>query len=917
MADPIPVPKAPTPTPKPKPVPAVTQPTYPRDVVLPYWIGTTDPSGQLRPGQTSAYQRGSEPQSVQAQTLAEDAVVPIIYGGPERVAGMPYTVCLTPDGQRLVVAYILCEGEIQSISNYEINDGPQPDGFIAQGYLGTQTQNVDPTLAACIPGFNENLRGTAYIVASYANTTIKGWPKLTVLVNALKIPDGRAGDALGAWDNPALILAHFMRTYGRRVVNQPSVNAAANFCDAMVGTIKRARLTITIAEARDVDDWIEVLRGYIPAWVNFRDGQWFIDPDQPGVPVLDYDADTDARLDGDGPMVLYKRGARDAPNVVEVSYTETGITPWTTRKAVASLSGLGNGQRRRASLSLPGIRSYAQAYRFAVERLNHYTLETIEGDVSVMDDGVQIVPGDLVTITDSAFGWAVKTVRVLRVDESDSGRWALRFREYNETAYSSADVASPSPPIVGTLPNPTTVAAITGLAAVESLKFENATLATGSASKPATGLVWQSRIEATWDPSTDPFLDHYEIALKGDPLTQPSVSQSGLAVFSSAPVVQGTSYTLQVRAVNTLGFVSAWASVVVAVLGKTTPPGDVTILDFAAEVGGEVILRWRAVPEPDIVRYEWRGLATTATTAPWDSMTLLDRPDTNYTRIKGIAPGATLFAVKAIDSVGRYSVNPLYVNVVITSDASSFLQSYDFTPQLGTSTNIRQQDFPIVEGSTARPLPRWISQDQTVWDAAMPNPVASANAPVVIAWGRNAAFKLACDQYDFGLTLEATVNVNCAWITATRGNPTLYVLNSVDGTTWDNTVTIPLAAGVTLGWKAVKVTARFVRLEIWSNANTDAVMVEGKINVQIASESRKESGTGTSLASGALRVNLAQKYSKAVSITITPKGTTFASPAFDNVIVGLGVTPNSFDAYIFNSSAAQISRDFAWTFAGV
>ena len=887
------------------------------DRIIPNWIPiavpVADPSGQMRPAATGTVQQASKPQVTQVPRIAEGAVIPIIYGGPERVAGMPYTVGLSSDGTALIASYLLCEGEVDLIATIQLNDADPPAGCSFTSYTGTATQGVDPWLADAIPGYAETLANTAYIVAKFPAGVIKTFPNLTATVVGLKIPDSRNNNPPRGWDNPALILSHFMQTYARRVVNIASVNAAADWADVPMGSTRRTYLTLTLNEARDVNEWVEVLRGYLPAWVVERDGQWFIYPDVASAPVADYNADTDATTDGDAPMVLTKRGARDAPNVVEVEWTDRSVIPWTTRKATAEVPGLGTGERRKTTLSMPGIREYAQAYRFAVERLNHYTLESIEGDISVMDEGIAIVPGDIVTITDSAHGWDTKQVRVLRAGETDNGRWSLHFREFNAAAYSSATPAAPPPPNSGTLPNPRTVATITGLTAKESLNFESAVIGNDGI---ARGLIWQSRLEASWTASPDVYFDLYEIRLSSPVMTQPAISASRLPQFSSPPLVQGATYTIDVRVINTLGFASGWVSASVTMQGKQTPPGDVIVIDFAAEVGGECIFRWHPVADPDVVRYEWRGLATSATTAAWDSMTALDRPDTNYTRIKGIAPGQTLFAIKAIDSVGRYSVNPYFVSLLVTSDASAFLQNYNFTPQVATSTNIVQQNFALNESGT-RALPRWISKGQAFWNAALPNPVSSRNAPVVNAWGRTAAFKLLTDQYDFGLTLDATVNVNLSGVTATAGAPVVYIANSVDGSTWDYSQTFALVQGAVNGWRAVKVTARFVRIEIWSAANTDAIMVEGVINVQIGSQSRKESGAATSVASGPYRVNLAQKYSKAVSITITPKGTTAASASYDNVIVGLAVTPNSFDVYMFNSSAVQIARDFAWTWQGV
>src|SRR4051812_40779719 len=108
-----------------------------RDRIIPDWLSRADPSGQLRPGESERYQRASTPQVTQAPTIAEDAVIPIIYGGPERIAGMPYTTSTSADGKSLIFSLILCEGPVESITNIEVNDAAPPAGFVVTSYTGT------------------------------------------------------------------------------------------------------------------------------------------------------------------------------------------------------------------------------------------------------------------------------------------------------------------------------------------------------------------------------------------------------------------------------------------------------------------------------------------------------------------------------------------------------------------------------------------------------------------------------------------------------------------------------------------------------------------------------------------------------------------------------------------------------------
>ena len=66
---------------------------------------------------------------------------------------------------------------------------------------------------------------------------------------------------------------------------------------------------------------------------------------------------------------------------------------WQTVSAYTELPGVSD--LRISRVQMPGIRSYSQAYRFAVERLNHYTIEDTVGTASIFDYGLRVLPGDI------------------------------------------------------------------------------------------------------------------------------------------------------------------------------------------------------------------------------------------------------------------------------------------------------------------------------------------------------------------------------------------------------------------------------------------------------------------------------------------------------------------------------------------
>jgi hypothetical protein len=164
---------------------------------------------------------------------------------------------------------------------------------------------------------------------------------------------------------------------------------------------------------------------------------------------------------------LSKRGIKDTPNVVEIGYMKTDIKPWAMSYVEANTSPT---IRRKARIDMPGIRRYSQARRFAIERLNHYTLEDLEGQINVFEDGLKVQIGDVASITD-AIGLTNKLARVMVREDQGHGRWALFWREYDPAAYSSVVETEPTSGNTG-LPNPQTVQPITNLVANEVIYAE-------------------------------------------------------------------------------------------------------------------------------------------------------------------------------------------------------------------------------------------------------------------------------------------------------------------------------------------------------------------------------------------------------------------------------------------------------------
>lgn len=820
---------------------------------------------------------------VQITAASRDSLIPIVYGGVERVGGLLYLARVY--NQKLLLVILLCEGTVEEVGTVEMNDAALPDGVTVTKYTGSQT-TVDATLAAAIPGFGETFAGTAYIVCQVPAGVSLGFPRFAALVKGRKVFDPRTSTTVWS-DNPALILADFLSntTFGAgRAVDWASVTTAANFCDDMVGSPpeKRCLLTFTALQKRPVAEWVDVLRSYVPCWV--------LDDGSSASLVVDQARATDhtftaSSIDSSPPPRLKKRGVLDVPTVVEIGYTKTASSPWTTGYAEAST---GSANRRKARIDMPGIQRYSQARRFAIERLNHYTLEDLEIEFSVFEDGLKVREGDVVSVTDT-IGLSGKKFRVLECSDKGNGRWSIKGREYSADAYSTAVESASTDPDLN-LPNPRAVPAATALAITESIFLEK----TQAPDSLARNFIYQSRFDVTWTAAAYAYPATYRVEVyNGATLIHEGTTP--LTRYATPAVQQGNTYTIKVYTRSGLGYESDALIGSQVAQGKLLAPGNVPGITRAFEIGGEVLLEWSPAVDIDVIRYEWRFGQTAGFS--WESATLVDRIDGLRARFKGLPIGTWRFAVKAIDSVGNYSATATTVDVTITSDSDSVLQDREFTSP--TLTNM--QSLVEREGTWKQRWATRVSSD--AWNSVMPNPLTSGSNPVS-SYHASATSKFVGEAWDVGTEIAGdwTLNTDDSALTGTIS----YAIDtSLDGTTY-----------TARNGKAYTGAARFVRPVIEATT-TSTIALHRPPTIGITTLTRKESGGPvTSSASTYSRVTLAGQYFKATRITLTPRGTAARIATVDNIVMSTSGT-NSFDVYIFDAAGTQVASDYDWSFEGI
>lgn len=598
--------------------------------------------------------RASAAQSPQERqlTLAADGSVLRVTYGRDRIGAQIANI--TTSGGYWVIQCIWGEGEIDAIESIQINDATPPTGTQTAHYLGTADQVVDPWMSTAYSakgGYTDALPNIAYSVLRIPTSALQDMPQITALVRGRKLYDPRTG--LTAYStNPALALADMRsntRYGGARTMDWASVTAAANACDALVGTAPRRTIGLTLASRQDLDSLCEALRTYAGCWiVPGANGDRLI-PDRPAFSAAHYGHD-DGAISAISP--LRKAPRTDIPTVMTVTYTDTTLTPWAQGRVTVYAAGVleGTTPRRESTIDLPGVQTKAQANREAVERLNKLTLSDLSCDLEVFDRGLMHEPGDVITVSHPV-GLAAKPFRVVRTPITGPGRYTLALVEYDEAAYSDAVVDEPTHPDTS-LPDPGTPQPPTDLALAEEL----VQLADGT---------WTSRLRITWTAPDWPYVSSYTVTVRyaGAVWASGAVLEAGPLEWVTPPVKEGQAYSVEVATLSRLGLLSAVVSESLTAVGKLLPPTDVATLSATVAADG-LHAEWSAAGDIDLKGYEIR------IGADWASGTRIWSGAATRAVMPLPAPGTHTLWIKALDRSGNESDNAFSASATLAAPST-------------------------------------------------------------------------------------------------------------------------------------------------------------------------------------------------------------------------------------------------------
>lgn len=241
-------------------------------------------SGRISAGRANDLERGLRERTM---TLAAAGKVLSVAFGRRDLPGRMATA-VEYQGN-LVLRVIWCIGECEEIEDLFINDEPIPaQGVSMTHYMGTPTQDVDPTLAAAIPAYADTMRietphgwvGVCYSVIVIEPSVLGGFPRSVRAVGKWRrVWDPRL-DARVWSENGALI--------ARELIADPVIGLGlpvygseecADWADSLLGgVIPRGRVSLVMARPRNL------LRDQLALAAEYGEFHW--DLEGPGIRMI-------------------------------------------------------------------------------------------------------------------------------------------------------------------------------------------------------------------------------------------------------------------------------------------------------------------------------------------------------------------------------------------------------------------------------------------------------------------------------------------------------------------------------------------------------------------------------------------------------------------------------------------------------
>ena len=512
--------------------------------------------------------------------------IPVIYG-TRRVGGTRVFISTRDEtggdpNEYLYIAHVLCEGEINAVSQIKFDDILITDarfsGLVTHNvHLGTDDQTYDSLLTEANAGWTSahRLRGVAYIAfrIKWDQDVFSNIPDITCVVQGRKVFDPRNSTTAYS-NNPALCIRDYLTNarYGKGLtsaqIDDTAFSQAATDCDEVVtfyttGTTGKLFECNAVVQTdatlfSNIEMMLNGCRGFLP----YNQGVYSLRIDKAASSVFAFDQDNivgGIGIKGESKQDKYNRVIIKFPNY-ELDYEpDDAIWPDADSTEETTYLAEDGGTLLVGNFDNDTITNYYSARDLARIILLR-SRNAIRVQFKTTSEALQLSVGDVVTVTHDTPAWSAKPFQVEELTMNYDGGCSVSMVEYQSGIYPYDTAIEERDYPATNLPDPFTVLPPTSL------------VATGSVVTNADGSV-TSGIDVSWTASTDSFVTGYEVTwtASGGATETTTVVSPEYYIFN---LNSGQTYTISVRSINTIGARStALTTTGISPAVDTTAPG--------------------------------------------------------------------------------------------------------------------------------------------------------------------------------------------------------------------------------------------------------------------------------------------------------------------------------------------------------
>lgn len=546
--------------------------------------------------------------------------------------------------------------------------------------LGTSTQVALPFLSDTSAS-TYKFQGMSVLASKLiynSDTFPQGLPNVTCIVQGKKVFDPRTSTTAFSSNSALCIRDYLLDTqYGfgasASEIDDDSFEESADICDEDVdllggGTEKRYTINGTFLSSEQPKDVLQKMLTSCGGKLTYAGGKWTLRVAKYRTPTVTI---TESMIAGAVTMQA-SQSRRDIFNAIKGTYSEpTALYQPTSFPPIENNNyTLEDGEQIWKDVEYSFTTSSATCQRLSKIELEK-ARQQITFNVPCNLLAFAIQPADNVLVDFPRYGWDNKVFEVLSWEftatgENNAPSVNLMLRETASAVYdwdTSNQTAVDFAPNTN-LPDPFTVNP-PGITPSDSL--------TVFAESIITTLI----VDIT---GSSTFQDRYEVEAKlSTDTVWTNLGQASGTRFELPNALDGQTYNIRARSINSFGVKSAYATANHEVVGKTAPPENVSGFSINI-VGTQAYLTWEAVGDLDLSHYRIRHSRATTGATYSDAVDLINKVP--RPAVFAIAPAMTgTYFIKAIDKLNNESLVPAEIVAIIDDiKGLNFVESITESP---------------------------------------------------------------------------------------------------------------------------------------------------------------------------------------------------------------------------------------------